>query len=226
MHQITACSLYKLMKAAYNDNCIEVTEDQSSAVLSSEDWCKKREHQSPQFQFWHMVLSMELVIMLLIRAFREANFTLYCEALSALIPYFCANKDMNYARWIPIHLKYMLTLEQKHPLLASEFQKGTFVVHKSSRVGHRPSSRTSQCHYQRRRGAIGVTEDPTALRRWMVAGPVVSHLVAQYDAASVAKDVTEHSGHHEQTERTQRLFFEKVDKLTVAMQEIGNPFQE
>jgi hypothetical protein len=71
-----------------------------------------------------MVLSMELVIMLLIRAFREANFTLYCVALSALIPYFCANNNVKYSLWIPIHLKDMLTLEQKHPLLASVFQKG------------------------------------------------------------------------------------------------------
>ena len=33
------------------------------------------------------------------------------------------------------------------------------------------------------RGAIGVTEDPSALRRWMIAGPEVSHLVAEYEAA-------------------------------------------
>jgi hypothetical protein len=59
-----------------------------------------------------------------------------------------------------------------------------------------------------------------------VAGPVVCHLVAQYEAASVAKDETEHSGHHEQTERTQRLFYKKVDKLTAAMQEMSNLFQE
>ena len=36
-------------------------------------------------------------------------------------------------------------------------------------------------------GAVGVTENPSALRRWMVSGPEVSHLVAQYDAVSQAK---------------------------------------
>ena len=30
-------------------------------------------------------------------------------------------------------------------------------------------------------GAIGVTEYPSALRRWMVAGPEVSQLVAHYE---------------------------------------------
>ena len=29
-------------------------------------------------------------------------------------------------------------------------------------------------------GAIGVTEDPSALRRWMVAGPKVSRLATEY----------------------------------------------
>ena len=36
-------------------------------------------------------------------------------------------------------------------------------------------------------GAVGVTEKPSALQRCMVSGPVVSHLVAQYEAVSQAK---------------------------------------
>ncbi|KAJ8351073.1 hypothetical protein AAFF_G00156320 [Aldrovandia affinis] len=76
---------------------------------------------------------MELVILLLIRSFREANFFLYCQSLAELIPYFFANNNVNYARWLPIHYRDMVTLEQKHPQLAQEFQSGNFVVHKSSR---------------------------------------------------------------------------------------------
>jgi hypothetical protein len=168
--------------------------------------------------------------MLLIRAFREANFTLYCEARSVLIPYLSANNNVNYARWIPIHLNDILTLDQKHPLLASEFQKGKFVVHKSSKdfsaLVIDQAREQANATIKGDGGPIGVTEDPTALRKWMVACPVVYHLVAQYEAASVAKDVAEHGGHQEQTERTQKLFFEKVDKLTVASKDMGNPFQE
>ena len=29
-------------------------------------------------------------------------------------------------------------------------------------------------------GTIGITEDPSALRRWMVAGPEVSRLATEY----------------------------------------------
>ncbi|KAJ8358245.1 hypothetical protein AAFF_G00020150 [Aldrovandia affinis] len=71
-----------------------------------------------------------------------------------------------------------------------------------------------------------MTEDPSALRRWMIAGPEVSHLVAQYEAACGTKEGTEHTSHHEETERAQRVFFENVEKLSQAMKDIGNPFQE
>ena len=54
--------------------------------------------------------------------------------------------------------------------------------------------------------AIGLTEDPTALRRWMVAGPDVSGLVTGYEAVSRAEDATTSSRHHEPTERAQKAF--------------------
>ncbi|KAJ8375399.1 hypothetical protein SKAU_G00059790 [Synaphobranchus kaupii] len=173
---------------------------------------------------------MELVIFSLIRAFREANFTLYCQALSELIPYFFANNNVNYARWLPVHLRDMLSLHQIHPELALEFHNGKFVVHKSSREFS--AMAIDQAHEQANAlikgdgGAVGVTEDPSALRRWMVAGPEVSHLVAQYEAASEAKDASKHIRHHEQTEQVQRVFFEKADRLYKAMNDMGNPFQE
>ena len=34
-------------------------------------------------------------------------------------------------------------------------------------------------------GAIGVTEDPSVLRRWMVAGPEISRLVANYETVQL-----------------------------------------
>ena len=63
-------------------------------------------------------------------------------------------------------------------------------------------------------GAIGVTEDPSALRRWMIAGPEVSHLVAQYEAECGTKTGTKHISHHEETNRAQKMFLEKVEKLS------------
>ena len=123
-----------------------------------------------------------------------------------------------------------MTLEKKHPQVAQEFQNGKFVVQKSSRQFSAVA--IDQAHEQANAvikgdgGAIGVTEDPSALRRWMIAGPEVSHLAAQYEVACGAKMGAEHTSHHEETERAQRVFLEKVEKFSKAMQDMGNPFQE
>ena len=61
--------------------------------------------------------------------------------------------------------------------------------------------------------AIGVTEGPSAIRRWMVAG----------HGAKVAKVKVKHN---EQTARAQRQFFEKVGKLYSIMKEMENPIQK
>ena len=229
MHQVTACSLYKLLKAAYADHCAEL-QDRGEEASSFDNWCALRKEESPQFQFWHMVLTMELVVFVLIRSFREANFALYCQALGQLIPFFFANNNTNYARWLPVHLRDMLTLETTHPVVFEEFQKGNFVVHKTNRDFS--AMALDQAHEQANAiikadgGAIGLTEDPSALRRWMVAGPEVSRLVAMYEMEVQTSEASEHTIHHDQTPQAQKTFIERVSKLSLALLELGNPFQE
>ncbi len=155
---------------------------------------------------------------------------MYREALSELIPYFFANNNINYARWLPIHLQDMMSLEQQHPEVAREFHNGNFVVHKSKN----PFSALAidQAHEQHNAvikgdgGAIGLTEDPAALRRWMISGPEVSRLVGQYEAMSGVKDPINIRRHHEQTPNAQQSFFNKVKSLSAVLHEMGNSFQE
>ena len=75
-------------------------------------------------------------------------------------------------------------------------------------------------------GAIGITEDESALRRWMVSGPEVSYLNAQYEALSEVKDANKLTKHHEQTRTFQKAFLEKVNNLYAVMTEMGNPFTD
>ena len=78
-----------------------------------------------------------------------------------------------------------MSIEQKHPVVDREVFNGHFVVHKSSREFS--ALATDQTHGQNNAaikgdgGAIGLREDPSALRQWMVAGPEVSHLVVGYE---------------------------------------------
>ena len=92
------------------------------------------------------------------------------------------------------------------------------------------------------RGAIGITEDQLTLRRWMVAGPEVSHLVIQYEAASKAKrhvnmpaisvmtwesflTLKEHFFMVNRLSELKKCSL-RVKKLSHVMTDMGNPFQE
>ena len=55
-----------------------------------------------------------------------------------------------------------------------------------------------------------LTEDPSALRRWIVAGPEVSRMVANYERVSKKNNVKEESHHHEQSPTVQKRFLEEV----------------
>ena len=57
-----------------------------------------------------------------------------------------------------------------------------------------------------------MTEDAAALTRWMVAGPEVSHLVSEYEAASGAKDATVNTNYHKQTVQAQLGFPGEIRK--------------
>lgn len=123
----------------------------------------------------------------------------------------------------------MISLDQQHPEVAKEFHKRNFVIHKSGREFS--SLAIDQTHEHNNSvikdggDAIGLTENKE-LRRWMVARPDFSSLVARYEAMSSMKDVTYSSKHHDQTLSAQKSLFEKVKSFSAVMQEVGNPFQE
>ena len=67
----TACSLHNLMEKAYQDY---YTDEPWCPPLGLEDWCVQRRRARPQFQFWNLVLDMELAMLFtMIRSFREEN---------------------------------------------------------------------------------------------------------------------------------------------------------
>ena len=57
-------------------------------------------------------------------------------------------------------------------------------------------------------GAIGLTEDPSALRHWMVAGPEISRIVDEFETAIGRSQQMSDDKHHEDTTVSQKAFFE------------------
>jgi len=124
----------------------------------------------------------------------------------------------------------MFALEQIYPEVYTEFSRGHFAVRKLEKTFS--TMAIDQAHEQNNAvskgdgGAIGLTEDQTALRRWTVAGPEISRHVDEFSNISGNRQNENNKGHHEATFSFQKDFFGKVNKLRNTMSELGNTFEE
>ena len=223
-HQVTASSLYLLLQKAYG----EYTEDATDG-MSLEDWTTEKTAACPHFQFWNIILQLELTVMLFVRLIREGNFQLYIEALTKIVPWFFALDHIHYSRWIPVHLRDMVSLQECHHDVYEEIMKGKFTVKKTK---HALSAiAIDQAHEQNNAsvkgdgGAVGLTENPAALRRWMVSGPEMARVIGEFEV-STKKRQDKDWRHHEQKKHVQMAFARDVKALSGAMEEMGNPFSE
>jgi hypothetical protein len=126
----------------------------------------------PQFCHWNKVLQLELLLLEFLRSQHEANFLLYVETLSKIIPWMFVLDHYHYAR-LTIHVKDLVQLPSLSLDTRMQFMNGYFVTQKFS---HRFLALAhDQIHEQQNAlvkgdgGIIGITENEVALRRWMVA---------------------------------------------------------
>ena len=78
--------------------------------LTFEQWKEEIIRKSPTFHYWDLVCEFEILVMIFIRAHRTNDFNLYVESLEALVSWFFALDHINYARWIPIHIRDIKSL--------------------------------------------------------------------------------------------------------------------
>ena len=121
----------------------------------------------------------------------------------------------------------MWSLQEHHPLIYQEFCSGGFVACKTQQ----PFSAIALDHAHEQTnplvkgdgGAVGLTENPSALLRWMVAGPELCRMVEEFVTDTSRKESTKH---HEQTPSAQASFANEVTSLVSTINEMGNPFTE
>lgn len=221
--------MYTLLHRAYTEYTSESTAD--TPVLSFERWCEVLAQESVHFSYWLKTLSLEITLLLFIRSFREGNFQLYIESLSQIVAWMFALDHTHYSRWLPVHIHDMVQLSQKHPATLAEFEAGKFTVHKTKNKFS--AIAIDQCHEQNNAiikqsgGAIGLTTNPIALRRWMVAGPEVLRIASEFEncALGMQAESTDHC-HHEQHAAVQATFITEVGSLIHVIEEMGSPFLE
>ena len=145
-----------------------------------------------------------------------------------LTPWFFTLNHTNYARWIPVHLRDMTEPSVRHAEIVDEFTH--FTAQKSQRVFS--SIPIDQAHEQNNAcikgdgGAVGLTDNPSALRRWMISGPEVARVISEFEAAVNPQGTQTVTLHHDQIPSVQQSFLKNVKALVSVFKEFGNPFQE
>ena len=144
-----------------------------------------------------------------------------------IAPWMFALDHHNYARWLPVHINEMFQLH-RNPSIYLEFHKGKFTVQKSNRKFSRIAA--DQIHEQMNAkfkgvgGAIGLTENETALQRWLICGPEISKLLEEFE--QIDEGEIKALDHHDSSVSAQSNFFRDVKKLLLAFEDVGNPFDD
>ena len=158
-----------------------ISDDGDEAEISFDTWIAKKKYDQPQFFYWYTVLDMELQYLELLRCQRDCLFKRYLDVLESLIPMIFALDHTNYCKDLPVFLRDMRSLETRHPQTFKQLNK-YFVAHKT----HRPFSRLPLDQIQEQiiktlkdegTGVIGKTENPSLLRKHMVALPELARLM-------------------------------------------------
>ena len=148
-----------------------------------------------------------------------------------MAPWFFALDHHNYSRWLPIHIRDMTNLHTTHPDVFRQFKQGNFVVWKT--CNRFSGMSIDQAHEQNNAlvkgegGAIGLTENAAALRRWTVGGPEMARVIVDFESAidCISSTRTQFQ-HHEEHEKVQSTFVSDVKKLAQSIQKGGNPFDD
>ena len=170
-------------------------------------------------------MKFEMLALMFIRAHRIRDFALYVYALDALAPWFFSLDRTNYSRWIPIHICDMKSLPAS---IKEDFSKFWVLPKTTNRFSCMP---LDQGHEQNNEivkgsgGAVGLTENPDAFRRWMVAGPEQARLLLDFEAQNLEKETSVGKNqHHEQSLSCQKTFKTQVTSLSDTIAKMGNPF--
>ena len=118
-----------------------------------------------------------------------------------------------------------------HPEVAKEFNDGKLLSERPTEFfcnSYGSSTRVEQnnAHIKGYGGAVGLTDNHSALRCWMVAGPEVARVIEEFH------DQQHHCGgeadrhHHDQTPSVQAAFAKDVCSLASVIDDLGNPFEE
>ena len=135
--------------------------------------------------------------------------------------WFFALDHYNYALWLSVHVRDMVSIHTKIPDLAQEFDKGMFVVYTLRRMFS--AMAIDQAHKQNNASvkgdggggvAVGLRDNAHGLARWIIDGPEIARVVQEFESTFKYKEsLTNNPCHHDQSSNVQYKFRNYVNDV-------------
>lgn len=216
----------------------EFNQDEFQKLLSSEKFVElsrlyeeyKQENNGPLKVFWISYLEMVGTLLSFIRATREGNWDLHLECIRAMLPWFFAYDHVNYARYLPVYLVQMLSLEETHPEAYRLLADGDFGVQRSSSQGFSqvPVDQTIEQTLNRstktKGGIIGFSLKKGAVQRWIITAHSRAAFIDKCRHMTAAKGTQSHTPKERGLSRMKRDE-EDVERVKEVITNWHNPFQ-
>ena len=95
----------------------------------------KREDNGPMKSFCNSYLEMVSLLLRLIRATLEGNWSLHLDSIRRMLPWYFTYDHTNYARYLPVYLVQMMLLPDTHPKAQSMLENGDLGVQRTTKHG-------------------------------------------------------------------------------------------
>ena len=125
----------------------------------------------------------------------------------------------------------MADLPTKDSEVGKEFNHGKFTVQKMnivfSVISIDQAYEQNNAYIKGYGRVVGLTDNPSALRRWMVAGPEIARVVEEFhNEQHPWERCKANTHHHDQISSVQAAFDKDVRSLVIVIEDLGNPFEE
>ena len=177
-----------LTKSEEDDSLVDSLSADAKALLDKynkfTDKTRKGEH-GKTAQYWIQHVDMMKLYHQFIRSIRTGDFYLYVSCMPKLSELFFTFNHQNYARWLTIYHDNLMKLDETHPAVFEEFQKGGFGLKRTSKPFSRiPIDLTLEQTINadaacQRSGVVSITNSISARQRWAQSHSIRVTVVSQ-----------------------------------------------
>jgi len=168
-------------------------------------------------KFLRNFMKMVENLLLFIRASREGNWKLHLASLDSFVKFFFAHDLHNYARYIPIYLAEMCSLEESEPEIWQYLDAGNFSIQKTkvpfTAIGADHALEQENRAMKVSWGIVGIGNNQAALDQYFVIAPEIHRIIQSFFNYLSLSHKRISNQHRQLVDSTNKRMHEKVIEI-------------